>query len=151
MNWAVIIWLVLLILFLIVEAACAVHLVCLWFAVGALAALIASLLQAQLWVQITVFLAVSCVLLALLRPLVRKFLNPRIVKTNVDSIIGTVGKVTQTIDNLASAGQVKLGAMEWTARSHSGDVIPEGTLVRVERIEGVKVFVVPAEVSAEVK
>ena len=150
MEYLSILWFLMMVAFLVAESS-TVALVSIWFAVGALAALIASLLQAQLWVQITVFLAVSCVLLALLRPLVRKFLNPRIVKTNVDSIIGTVGKVTQTIDNLASAGQVKLGAMEWTARSVSGDVIPEGTLVRVERIEGVKVFVTPAEISAEVK
>lgn len=150
MDYASILWLVLMVGFLIAESA-TVALVSIWFAVGALTALIASLLHAQLWVQVTVFLAVSCLLLALLRPLVRKFINPRIVKTNVDSVIGTVGKVTQTVDNLAPSGQVKLGAMEWTARSVSGDVIPEGTLVRVERIEGVKVFVVPAEISAEVK
>ena len=150
MEYLSILWFLMMVAFLVAESS-TVALVSIWFAVGALAALIASLLQAQLWVQITVFLAVSCVLLALLRPLVRKYFNPRIVKTNVDSIIGSVGKVIQTIDNLVPAGQVKLGAMEWTARSVSGDVIPEGTLVRVERIEGVKVFVVPAEVSAEVK
>lgn len=150
MEYLSILWFLMMVAFLIAESS-TVALVSLWFAVGALAALVASLLHAQLWVQVVVFLAVSCALLALLRPLVRKFLNPRIVKTNVDSIIGTVGKVTQTVDNLASAGQVKLGAMEWTARSASGEVIPEGALVRVERIEGVKVFVTPAEISAEVK
>lgn len=150
MEYAAILWFGIMVVFLIAESS-TVALVSLWFAVGALAALILSLLQVQLWVQVVVFLAVSCVLLALLRPLVRKFITPKIVKTNVDSVVGTVGKVTQTIDNLAPAGQVKLGAMEWTARSVSGDVIPEGSLVRVERIEGVKVFVAPAEISAEVK
>ena len=150
MEYLSILWFLMMVAFLVAESS-TVALVSIWFAVGALAALIASLLQAQLWVQITVFLAVSCVLLALLRPLVRKYFNPRIVKTNVDSIIGSVGKVIQTIDNLVPAGQVKLGAMEWTARSASGEVIPEGSLVRVERIEGVKVFVTPAEISAEVK
>ena len=150
MEYLSILWFLMMVAFLVAESA-SVALVSLWFAFGALAALIASLLNAQLWVQVALFLAVSGALLALLRPLVRKYFNPRIVKTNVDSIIGSVGKVIQTIDNLVPAGQVKLGAMEWTARSVSGDVIPEGTLVRVERIEGVKVFVVPAEVSAEVK
>ena len=150
MEYLSILWFLMMVAFLVAESS-TVALVSIWFAVGALAALIASLLNAQLWVQVALFLAVSGALLALLRPMVRKFITPKIVKTNVDSIIGSVGKVIQTIDNLAPTGQVKLSNMEWTARSVSGDVIPEGTLVRVERIEGVKVFVVPAEVSAEVK
>ena len=146
MNVAAVIWLVLLILFLIVEAACAVHLVCLWFAVGAFAALLAALAGASLWLQVGLFLAVSCVLLALLWPLVKKFLNPRHVATNIDSVIGSQGLVTESIDNIAAEGQVKLGAMYWTARSTTGDPIPEGTRVRADRIEGVKVFVTPLDV-----
>ena len=148
MDLVAIIWLALLILFLAVEAACAVHLVCIWFALGSLAALAVYFLHGPLWLQITVFIAVSAALLISLWPLTRKFLNPRITKTNVDSVIGTEGKVTQAIDNVAATGQVKLGAMYWTARSATGEPIPEGTLVRVEKIEGVKVFVVLAEVSA---
>ena len=144
-----IIWLVLLIIFLIVEAACPVHLISLWFAAGALVALILSLLHVELWIQVVAFFAVSCLLLAALRPIVKKYFTPRIVKTNVDSIIGSTGLVTQTIDNVKAEGQIKLGAMYWTARSASGEPIAEGTLIRVERIEGVKAFVVPAEVPAQ--
>lgn len=150
MNWTAIVWLVLMVGFLTVESS-TVAMVSIWFAVGALAALVLSLLNAQLWVQVVVFLAVSCVLLALLRPLARKYLTPKLVKTNVDSLIGATGLVTQAIDNIGASGQVKLGAMYWTARSVSGQPIPEGTYIRVERIEGVKAFVTPAEVSAEQK
>ena len=141
------IWLGLMLLFLGIESG-TVTLVCIWFAGGALAALITSLFTDLLWVQAVVFLAVSCLLLASLRPLVRKFIKPKIVKTNVDSVIGTEGRVTQAIDNVAATGQVKLGAMYWTARSANGENIPEGALVRVERIEGVKVFVTLAEIPA---
>ena len=148
MDLVAIVWLALLILFLVVEAACAVHLVCIWFAVGSLAALAVYFLHGPLWLQITVFIAVSAALLISLWPLTRKFLNPRITKTNVDSVIGSTGTVTATIDNLAASGQVKLGAMYWTARSTSGEKIPEGTLIRADRIEGVKVYVSPAEVPA---
>lgn len=140
-----IIWLVLMVLFLMVEAS-SVTMVSLWFGAGALAALIAALLDGALWVQIVVFLAVSGVLLACLRPLVRKYFTPRLTHTNVDSVIGTTGLVTVAIDNVSAVGQVKLGAMEWTARSVSEQTIPAGTLVRVERIEGVKVFVSPVNV-----
>lgn len=144
------IWLGLLVLFLIVEAACAVHLVSIWFAAGALAALLVDALHGPLWLQITVFLVVSCALLLSLWPLTRKYLNPKLTATNIDSVIGSTGLVTADIDNLTASGQVKLGAMEWTARSTSGAPIPTGTKIRVDRIEGVKVFVSPAEVNSPV-
>lgn len=150
MNWAAIIWLVLLILFLIVEAVCAVHLVCIWFAVGALAALFAAMAGASIGLQVGLFLAVSCALLALLWPLVKKFLNPGHIATNIDSVIGSAGVVTEAIDNIAAQGQVKLGSMYWTARSTSGAPIAAGTRIKVDSIEGVKVFVSEAEVTATV-
>ena len=149
MNWAAILWLVLLVVFLIVEAS-TVTLVSLWFAAGALIALVTSLLGAALWLQVLLFLAVSAITLTALRPVVRKFVHPKLTATNVDSVIGSTGLVTASVDNVSAVGQVKLGAMYWTARSTSGAPIPEGTLVRVDRIEGVKVFVSPAEVSANV-
>ena len=149
MNWAAIIWLSLMVLFLIAEAA-TVTVVSLWFAAGALAALAVGLLGGSAGFQIAVFLVVSAAMLALLRPLVRKYLTPKLTRTNVDSVIGAQGKVTVAIDNVSAEGQVKLGAMYWTARSTSGAPLAEGTLVTVDRIEGVKVFVSPAEVPATV-
>ena len=149
MNFAAILWLVLMVVFLAVEAA-TVSMVSLWFAVSALAALLAALLGGPGWLQCTLFLVISAVLLALLRPLVKRYISPGITATNVDSVVGTTGLVTVAIDNVSAAGQVKLGAMEWTARSTSGQPIPVGTLVKVDRIEGVKAFVSPAEVPANV-
>ena len=149
MNWAAIIWLILLVVFLVVEAS-TVTLVSAWFAAGALAAMAVSLLGGAVWLQTVLFLAVSVVLLIALRPLVRKYITPKLTATNVDSVIGSTGLVTVAIDNVSATGQVKLGAMVWTARSTSGTGIPEGTLIRVDKIEGVKVFVSPAEVSANV-
>lgn len=145
MNWPAIIWLILMVVFLMVEGA-TVSLVSSWFAVGSLVALIASLLSAPVWLQVTLFLLVSCAALAMLRPLVRKYITPKVVKTNVDAIVGKQGPVTAPIDNVAATGQIKLGAMEWSARSTSGEPIAVGTLVKVDRIEGVKVFVSPVEV-----
>ena len=149
MNWASSLWLVLLVVFLAAEAA-TVSMVSLWFAVSALVALLVALLGGPGWLQGTLFLVISAVLLALLRPIVRRYISPRITATNVDSVIGSTGLVTAAIDNVSAAGQVKLGAMEWTARSTSGQPIPVGTLVKVDRIEGVKAFVSPAEVPANV-
>lgn len=150
MELVALIWLGLVILFVVVEASCPIHLVSVWFAVGSLVALLTWSLGGPLWLQIALFLVISCVLLAALWPLTKKFLNPAHIATNIDSVIGSTGYVTASIDNAAAVGQVKLGAMEWTARSTSGSPIAEGTLIRVDRIEGVKVFVSPAEVKVSV-
>ena len=149
MNWAAIAWFILLVVFLLVEAN-TVTLVSSWFAAGTIAAMIASLLGAQLWLQGVLFLAVSIGLLLALRPLLRKYIKPKIINTNVDSVVGATGKVTVCIDNDQASGRVKIGAMDWTARSTSGEVLNEGILIRVDRIEGVKVFVSPAEVKETV-
>ena len=150
MDLVALIWLGLVILFVVVEASCPIHLVSVWFAVGSLVALLIWSLGGPLWLQIALFLVISCVLLAALWPLTKKYLNPAHIATNIDSVIGSTGYVTAAIDNVAAVGQVKLGAMVWTARSTSGSLIAEGTLIRVDRIEGVKVFVSPAEVTVNV-
>lgn len=146
MNWAAVSWLCLLVVFLVVEAS-TVTMVSLWFAAGALAAMIVSFLGGAVWLQWIVFVSVSAILLSLLRPLARKHFTPKITATNVDAVVGSAGLVTVAIDNVAATGQVKLGAMSWTARSTSGEAIPEGTLVKVDRIEGVKAFVSPVKES----
>ena len=145
-----IIWLGLMVLFLIIEASTVVT-VSIWFAAGALVALLASLLKLSIGIQVVLFILVSGVLLACLRPLVRKHFTPKLTRTNVDAIIGSKGYVTAEIDNVCAAGQVKLNGMEWTARSTHGQIIPSGTLVRVDRIEGVKAFVSPVEKKEKVE
>ena len=144
MNWTAIGWFILTVVFIFIEAN-TVAVVSAWFAAGSLAAMIVSLLGGQIWLQALVFLVVSAGLLLLLRPIVKKHFTPKLTKTNIDSVIGSTGLVTVEIQNNMAAGQVKLGAMEWTARSTSGEVIPVGTLIKADRIEGVKVFVSPAE------
>jgi len=135
-------WLALLILFSVGEAV-TVGLTSVWFAVGALGALLCALFGGTLWLQLGVFLALSGLSLALARPLAKKFLTPGYSATNADRVIGQEAVVTETIDNLHGQGQANIAGQTWTARSQDDAVIPEGTLVRVLRIEGVKVFVSP--------
>lgn len=150
MNWAVYLWFALMAIFVIVEAACPFHLVSIWFAVGALVATVIGLLGGEFWLQATAFLVISVGLLIALWPLTKKVLKPKVTATNVDALIGTQGYVTAAVDNLNAVGQVKLGGMEWTARSTTGEKIDAGTLVTVDRIEGVKAFVTPAKESVTV-
>ena len=144
MPVAVYFWLAAIVLFLILEAA-TVSLVSLWFAGGALAALIAAALGAVTAVQWVVFVLVSGILLALLWPLARKRLNRRHERTNADRLIGRAVLVTEQIDNLRETGEIKVNGVLWTAVSTDGAILPVGSLVTIERIEGAKVYVRSAE------
>ena len=142
------IWVIAMIVFLIIEGA-TVGLVSGWFAVGALCAMIAAMLKAQVWLQILVFLVVSAASMVVARPLVKKYVNGRVVPTNADSMIGKECRVVETIDNIAGTGAVYVGGKTWTARSIGDEVIPEGELVKAERIEGVKLIVTKAMAMAD--
>ena len=144
MDWAWIVWLALMVFFLVVEAA-SVSLVSIWFAAGSLGALVASALTTPLWVQILVFLVLSGALLACLRPFVRKYVSPRRTATNVDMVLGREAYLTETVDNLRGTGALKLDGKNWSVRSVSGEVLPQDTLVTIVRMEGVKLYVEPAQ------
>lgn len=148
MNWEAIFWLIAMVVFIIAELS-TVTLVSIWFAAGSLVAIIASLLGAGLGLQVMLFLLTASLLLISLRNIVRRYIHPKLIPTNVDTIIGSTGVVITPINNVSALGRVKLGGMEWSARSTDGSHISEGTLIRVDRVEGVKVFVSPAEQSAE--
>ncbi len=150
MNWDTILWLCLLVVFLAVESG-TVMIVSLWFAGGALAAMVASLLGAEIWLQVVLFLAVSVILLLTLRPLTKKFFTPKLSKTNVDAVIGKTGLVLEQIDNIHGTGRVKLDGIDWSARSVSGGPIEENTLVKVDKVEGVRLLVTPACEEIKVK
>ena len=137
---AIAVWLVLLVVFVVFEAA-TVQLVSVWFALGALAALIAAICHAPAWLQIVLFILISAVSFAVTRPLVKKFSTSKIQKTNADRCIGDTAVVTEEINNLEARGLVKVDGNIWTARSENNDIIPVGEKVTVIRIEGVKLIV----------
>lgn len=141
-------WLVMIFIFAMIEGATA-GLTSIWFAIGALAAMIAASAGGQLWLQIVLFLAVSAVTLLLTRPLVKKYVNPRKIRTNADRAIGRECRVTEEIDNVSATGAVMLDGVTWTARSEENERIEKDTLVTVTRIEGVKLYVVRAPVAQE--
>ena len=137
-------WLIVMVLFLVVEAV-TVGLVCIWFAVGALIALLAAMCGAQLWLQIVLFLVASAATLYFTRPLVKRYVNSKVEPTNADMVIGKECRVTETVDNIAGTGAVYVDGKTWTARSENDEVIPEGTLVTAKSIDGVKLIVAAPE------
>ena len=136
-----VLWLIAMIVLLIVEGVVP-GLVSIWFAAGALAALLMALWGLPLWVQFLVFMVVSLVLLFLTRPLAKKYVNSRVTPTNADRIVGTDCVVTEEIDNLQGTGAVMADGKEWTARMDNRDgKAPKGSVVKVLRIEGVRLIV----------
>jgi len=133
-------WLGLLIFFVILEIL-TVGLQSIWFALGALVAMVATSLGAELWLQILLFFAVSIAMLLCLRPFLKKVVTPHIARVNSDSIIGKQAVVTELIDNLISSGYVTVENRSWAARSTKNEKISVGETVVIDKIEGVKVFV----------
>lgn len=137
----IVFWLVLAIVFAAVELA-TVGLVSIWFAAGAFAALLVAVLHGNLILQVIVFLAVSIVLLVSTRSWAKKYLNSKIQKTNVDSVIGEKTRLTERVSNLDQTGKAVVLGQEWTARAaHDNEIIEQGELVEVVSVSGVKLIV----------
>ena len=146
MVWA---WLIAAVVFGIVEALTA-GLVSIWFVAGAAAGLVAAVFDLSVPVQIGAFIVVTAAALAATRPLVKRWTSGKAVPTNADRVLGQTAKVTEAVDNGNATGAVYVDGKTWTARSADGMVIPEGTVVEIMRMEGVKLFVKKLEEKVEV-
>lgn len=135
------VWLVIMIVLLIIEGVVP-GLVSIWFALGALGALLAAIVGAPLWLQIVWFFVISLVCLWFTRPLAKKYVNSRAIATNADMLIGKECVVTERIDNVMGLGAVTVGGKIWTARTEDPEIQVEvGQSMTVVRIEGVKLIV----------
>ncbi len=138
---ATVFWLAALVILIAIEIA-TMGLTTIWFAGGALVAVIAAAAGAPVYLQVALFLVVSVVLLVFTRPVAMKYFNKDRTRTNVDSMPGKRAVVTKEIDNLQGLGQVSVNGMEWSARSKEvGGKIAEGTVVTVLAVDGVKLIV----------
>lgn len=133
-------WLAVFVLLIVIELA-TMGLTTIWFAGGAVAGFIASMLGANVVIQAVVFFVVSIVLLIFTRPFAVRYINSNKTKTNIDGLIGQEALVLEEINNIRETGCARLEGKEWTARSVDDTVIPADTVVIVERIECVKLIV----------
>ena len=141
MEYAMMIfWIVLLVVLIIIEAVTA-QLVTIWFAAGAAAALVSELCGLKPWLQWVIFIAVSAVALIATRPLVKKMTKKNVQPTNADRCVGQTAVVIEDIDNIEGKGLVHVNGVTWTARSSDGTVFRKDEHVTVEKIEGVKLIV----------
>lgn len=143
MDYEMIAWIVVLVVAVVVEII-SLGLSSIWFAGGALVALIVAALNGPLWLQIILFLVVSFLLLIFTRPIAVKYFNKDRIRTNAESIVGKQGIVITELNNLRGLGQVSVGGQEWSARSaDDGQVIYEGSVVEIVAISGVKLICKP--------
>lgn len=134
-------WLVLFIILLIIEIM-TMGLTTVWFAGGAIVALVLAFLKVDLIIQIVAFLIVSIALLILTRPIAIKYFNQEREKTNADSLIGQKGIVLEAIDTIRGTGRVEVNGMEWAAKGAQSDTsVDKGEIVMIEGIQGVKLIV----------
>lgn len=141
------IWLGVIVVLGIIELS-TVQLICIWFIVGALGSMISAMFGASIGIQLGIFVAVSALMLIFTRPIAIKALTPKKQSFNTDRNIGKIGVVISDISNIDAKGQVKVMGSVWSARSEDGSDIPEGTSVKVVRIEGVKLLVVAIDSEA---
>lgn len=141
MNPVVFVWLIAVIVFLGVELS-TVTLTSIWFAAGALAAMLVAMFNGHLIVQIVAFLIVAFGLLYATKPWSKKFIDTKKVSTNADRAIGEIVRVLERVSNLDQTGKAIVHGLEWTVRTEDDNIIIEqGELVRVVRITGVKLIV----------
>ena len=134
-------WLIVFIILIVIEIF-TMGLTTLWFAGGALAALLMAFIGLSLPVQVGVFIIVSVILLVVTRPIAVKYFNKERLKTNADSLIGQQALVLQDVDTLHAAGLVEVNGQEWSARTEEPNgFIPKDRIVLIEGIRGVKLIV----------
>lgn len=143
MDKIIFLWLILLIIFVVIEAA-TVNLTTIWFAGGALVALIFSLCGLNLIWQVAAFLLVTILLLIFTKPIVQKYFNNKLIPTNINAMMGKQALVTEQIDNVHETGAIQVDGLTWTARAVDQQIIEVGSVVEVMEVKGVTLFVQPS-------
>ena len=141
LNMYIMFWLIAMIVFIVGEMI-TVGLTCIWSAAGALVALIIAAFGGGIVFQIVAFLLVSGILLWMTRPWAKRFINSKVQKTNVDSVVGARARITERVSNLDQMGRAVVLGQDWSVRTEDDkEIIEPGTLIEVVRVSGVKLIV----------
>ncbi len=133
-------WLIIAIILGIIESA-TVNLVTIWFSIGAVAASVVAAFGGNLLIQSAVFTAVSVATLIATRPLAKKLLRDKKIATNADRFINEKAIVVEDIDAVLGTGQVKVRGQIWSAKPDNDERIKCGEMVKINKIEGVRMVV----------
>lgn len=136
----VIFWIIVFVAAILIEAATAA-LISIWFAAGALAAVIAAALDASLTVQLILFVAFTGITLVFTRPFVKKLFPKKFIPTNSDSFVGKTAVVIEEVDSARGVGRVKFNGVDWIAVTENDDIIEMDSVVRIKEVRGAKLLV----------
>lgn len=139
-NMGALLWLAATVVLVAIEMGTA-QMICIWFALGAFVSIFAAMMGASTVMQFAIFSVVSLLTLLCTRKFVKNVLNVKKTPTNADSVIGLSGSVIEEIDNKAQTGRIRLGGLDWAARTADGSTVHIGETVTAEAIEGVKLIV----------
>lgn len=141
------IWGIIFVVMVILEL-CTMQLISVWFAAGSLAAFIAAALQVPPLGQAIIFTAASVLLLVATKPILKKFRVGDKIPTNLDAEIGKTAVVTEEINEAKNTGRVRIGGVNWRARTRDGAVIAVDAAVKVLELSGTTAYV---EIVSEVE
>lgn len=137
------IWIGFFVLSVIVEVS-TMNLIAIWFMPGTLVSIVLAIFSVPVWIQVLVWLVITVIVFAATYRLSARLRHPIHQPTNADRVIGQTGVVTEAISDRKQTGQVRVMGQVWSSKTdETTDEIPVGTEVRVLRIEGVKLIVVP--------
>lgn len=133
-------WVIVAIAMVVVELVSAGNLISIWFAIGAVASMIVTMISSNVTIQVIVFAIVSMVSLLIIRPMASKFLRGQSFATNADSLIGRRAVLAEAIDE-DKWGLIRINGTSWSATTADQSELPKGTRVEIVAIEGVKLIV----------
>lgn len=140
MDQAIIFWILACIAFTLLEAFTQ-QFVSIWFLSGSIVALVSSMFDVSIEIQMSLFILVSLITLIAFRPFVKRLVQGEQVATNSESNVGEMAIVIVDFDDLNYEGRILVNDMDWAAKSTDHVAYKKGEKVIVERIEGVKCLV----------
>lgn len=136
---SLILWGVLIVVSLVVELITE-ELTIIWGTVGAIFAFLAALLHTDVWIQLLVFVVFTSLTIIVSRPIIKKYAQKEVIRTNADRIIGMVAVVAEPFEN-GNIGKVTVNGQTWRAVSTTNEHFYEGEKVQIEGLSGTKVII----------
>jgi len=118
-----------------------VQFISIWLALSALVTMFLAVLEIAFWQQLLIFVIISALLLLATRPLARKLNRASKISTNYELDVGKTATVIEEIDTKKTTGRVRLNGVDWSALTSDNCIIPEGSTVQVEKVDGAKLVV----------
>lgn len=110
-----------------------------WFAVGALAAMIGELLGLSFGIQVVIFLVINLITVALGYPWAKKNFKKSIERTPLMEET-YIGRVMEAEEDIKDKAKVKVGGIYWTV-VNCGDEIKKGEYFKIIGIDGIKLTI----------